>query len=484
MKAKILGIALATLVPLAATSGPARADTFLIEAEDTSTVSNPMLVKDAFAGSATPASAGRFVEVAAGQNNNGSSTTPALDPVTNQVPGQACYSMFFFETGVYRIYGRVIAANTSDDSFWVRIDNNAWINWNTIALGSSWHWDSVHLNNSTTPLTFNFNAQDVHTVCVAYREDGAKLDSLLVTSDATINPATATQPVQTSPSASRGGPLPELKVLAGSTTLFTQWTAVPGATTYTVKNSTAFDCEFNPAATFTAAKSNITNGFTFADTNSQRVAGSCYLVEATGGGVTVKSNVYASRVQSSFFDVSESDVFSVTSPLEFAGSVERVHPSTQQLEYLEVNGLVSQPSVPKQLDPAAITQGFARWDFQLAQQMDIQVWGLNTFFDPGTDSFWVRMDRGPWIKWNGWQVNSSTNSCSRNVFVDNEDTGRVGGGWIPLWDGDSPSAPRKIFTGLAAGSHSLELAFREPAAGMDRVVITSAINQMPGGCFD
>jgi hypothetical protein len=481
MTARILGTALVALIPMAVASGSARADTLLIEAESAATITNPLLIKDAFAGSAAPASSGRFLEVQAGKNNKVGSA-PAVDPVTNQVPGQACYTLFFFETGIYRIYGRVIAANDGDDSFWVRIDNNPWINWNTIALGSNWHWDSLHLNNSTTPLTFAFNEQDVHTICVAYREDGAKLDSLLITSDATINPATATQPLQASPE-NRGEVLPELTLLEGRSTIFAQWTAVPGATSYTLKSSQAVDC-FTNLTTFTTVRSNITNDFTFADTNSQRIAGSCYLVEATGGGTTVRSNVNSAGVQSTFFDVNESSVFSVNAPLEFVGSIDRVNPSTGKLENLEVNGLASQPSVPKQLDPAAITRGFARWDFQLAQRTDIQVWGLNTFFDSGTDSFWVRMDRGPWLKWNGWRVNGGTNSCTRDVFIDNEPSGRLGGGWIPLWDGDSPSAPRKIFTGLAAGTHTLELAFREPAAGMDRVVITSDINQMPGGCFD
>jgi hypothetical protein len=481
MRARILVTAFIALVPMAAASGAAHADTFVIEAESAHTITNPLLIKDAFAGTAAPASSGRFIEVQAGRNNK-VGATPAVDPVTNEVPGQACYSMFFFETGIYRIYGRVIAANDGDDSFWVRIDNNPWINWNTIKLGSSWHWDSLHLNNSTTPLTFAFNEQDVHTICVAYREDGAKLDSLLITSDATINPATATQPLQPGPE-NRGATLPELTLLSGKSTIFAQWTAVPGATSYTLKSSQAGDC-FSDLTSFTTVRSNITNGFTFADTDSQRVAGSCYLVEATGGGTTVRSNVNSAGVEGTFFEVNESSVFSVTAPLEFVGSIERTNPRTGQLEFLEVGGLASQPSVPKQLDRAAITRGFARWDFQLAQRTDIQVWGLNTFFDSGTDSFWVRMDRGPWLKWNGWRVDGATNTCTRDVFIDNEPSGRLGGGWIPLWDGDSPSAPRKIFTGLAAGTHTLELAFREPAAGMDRVVITSDINQMPGGCFD
>jgi hypothetical protein len=150
---------------------------------------------------------------------------------------------------------------------------------------------------------------------------------------------------------------------------------------------------------------------------------------------------------------------------------------------VEVEGLVSQPTVPKQLDAAAITRSNARWDFQLPESTTLRIWGLNTFFDSGTDSFWVRMDRGAWFKWNGWKEDPSS-GCSKEVFRDSDGQPlRNGGGWVPVWDGDSPSAPKKTFT-LGAGTHTLELAFREPAAGMDRVALMSDLNSSPGGCFD
>jgi hypothetical protein len=139
--------------------------------------------------------------------------------------------------------------------------------------------------------------------------------------------------------------------------------------------------------------------------------------------------------------------------------------------------------VPKQLDAAAITRSNARWDFQLPESTTLRIWGLNTFFDSGTDSFWVRMDRGAWFKWNGWKEDPSS-GCSKEVFRDSDGQPlRNGGGWVPVWDGDSPSAPKKTFT-LGAGTHTLELAFREPAAGMDRVALMSDLNSSPGGCFD
>src|SRR5262249_43896615 len=157
------------------------------------------------------------------------------------------------------------------DSFWVRVirtDTNVpWTNWNTISLGSSWHWDSIHLNNSTTPILFHFEAQEAASLCIAAREDGAKLDSLLVTNDPAVNPITATKPI-VADSPFDGQRLPELSLLPGKSTLFFQWTAIPGAASYTVKNKIpnldlGENCFNADASTFTALKSNITNGFTF-----------------------------------------------------------------------------------------------------------------------------------------------------------------------------------------------------------------------------
>jgi hypothetical protein len=466
----------------------AHADTFLFEAENAATLSNPLLIKDAFAGSATPASLGRFVEVQPGKNNK-TGSQPAVDPSTGAVAGQICFGMFFGQAGDYRIYGRVIAPTDGDDSFWVRVirtnPSEPWINWNTISLGGSWHWDSIHLNNSTTPILFHFNAEEAATLCIAAREDGTRLDSLLVTSDPAVNPITATQPIVTD-SPFNSPLLPQLEILPGKNSLFLQWTAVPGATSYALKNKIPnFDlgenCFNADPASFTTVSS--TSAFTFADTNAARGAFSCYLVTATGGGSTISSFILDAARQPALFRVHESSAFSATLPLEFTGSITRTNPSTGVVENVENGGLGSQPTVPKQLDANAITKGFARWDFQLAESTTLRIWGLNTFFDSGTDSFWVRMDRGAWFKWNGWKEDP-TSGCSKDVFrASDGEILRNGGGWVPVWDGDNPNAPRKTFN-LGTGTHTLELAFREPAAGMDRIALKSELDTSPGGCFD
>jgi PKD repeat protein len=124
------------------------------------------------------ASGGRYVTVAAGNN---SKTAPPSN-------GHAALSFSVPTAGNYRVWGRVIAANDGDDSFWVRMDGGPWINWNEIALGTSWHWVRVHDSGAgNAVVTFPLSV-GAHTLTFAYREDGTRLDRVLVTNDPAFVP--------------------------------------------------------------------------------------------------------------------------------------------------------------------------------------------------------------------------------------------------------------------------------------------------------
>ena len=88
----------------------------------------------------------------------------------------------------YRIWGRVIAPTTGDNSFWLRIDGGTWRVWDGIELGKSWHWADVHTTaTSGQTLLLNLSAGS-HTLDIAYREDGARIDRILVTNVVTYVP--------------------------------------------------------------------------------------------------------------------------------------------------------------------------------------------------------------------------------------------------------------------------------------------------------
>jgi hypothetical protein len=124
------------------------------------------------------ASGGQYVTVAAG--NNSQSSAPSN--------GSTVIPFTVSAAGTYKIWGRAIAPTDSDDSFWVRVDGGSWINWNDIAPGNAWHWANVESDAAgNAPVLVNL-AAGAHTITFAYREDGARLDRVLITNDLNLVP--------------------------------------------------------------------------------------------------------------------------------------------------------------------------------------------------------------------------------------------------------------------------------------------------------
>ncbi|GAA0951238.1 glycosyl hydrolase family 28 protein [Nonomuraea longicatena] len=122
------------------------------------------------------ASGGSYVAVAPGSNSQASAPATGHATVSFDVP----------DPGAFTVWGRVIAPTDSDDSFWVRADGGAWTNWNNIPLGASWHWAQF-------PVTYDL-AAGTHTLTFAYREDGALLDRIAVSSDPAFTPSDGPPP--------------------------------------------------------------------------------------------------------------------------------------------------------------------------------------------------------------------------------------------------------------------------------------------------
>jgi hypothetical protein len=119
------------------------------------------------------ASGGFYVQVAAG--NNSQSAAPST--------GHAVFSFSVPAAGTYKVWGRVSVATNGDDSFWVRMDGGSWTNWNEISIATAWHWDDVHDTNASNAVKTYALAAGVHTLTIAYREDGTKLDKVIITND-------------------------------------------------------------------------------------------------------------------------------------------------------------------------------------------------------------------------------------------------------------------------------------------------------------
>ena len=124
------------------------------------------------------ASTGGYVWVSEGTGNFA---------VPSETAGSAEYHFEVSESGDYAIWGRQISANTSSDSFFVSIDGLTEIVWHTKPGGpENWTWDVVSIRNAedpdygATPETFKLMPGS-HTLKIRQREDGTKLDRILIT---------------------------------------------------------------------------------------------------------------------------------------------------------------------------------------------------------------------------------------------------------------------------------------------------------------
>jgi arylsulfatase A-like enzyme len=141
-----------------------------LEAEHADTIIAPFKVADD-----NNASNGKFIYVPDGKGEKlPSSGTMATYRVTVEQPG------------TYLLWGRVSAASGRDDSFLVQVDSGFNSLWD-VTFGKSWHWDMVSNRYGDDPVNFHLK-EGVHTIKILLREDGTKIDKLLLTNDTGLVP--------------------------------------------------------------------------------------------------------------------------------------------------------------------------------------------------------------------------------------------------------------------------------------------------------
>lgn len=89
------------------------------------------------------------------------------------------YNFHVAENGTYKVWGRVKAPTYDDDSFWIRVDNGEWTNWNGLAVKTNWEWAAVFAGSADNHITYALDT-GWHTLSVCFREDGASIDKLLI----------------------------------------------------------------------------------------------------------------------------------------------------------------------------------------------------------------------------------------------------------------------------------------------------------------
>ena len=151
---------------------PAAGDANIVLEAENGELSSPMQAQND-----TTASSGKYIWVPQGTGNVSSPSPRA---------GSAAYTFDVDESGTYQIWGRVFSATYGDDSFFVSVDGQEYIRWNT-QVDASWTWDMVQAHNSADPLMLELSA-GTHTLSLVQREDGCKIDKLIITMDAGFTP--------------------------------------------------------------------------------------------------------------------------------------------------------------------------------------------------------------------------------------------------------------------------------------------------------
>lgn len=117
----------------------------------------------------TNASNSQYVVIQSG--NNSTASAPS------NTSGQITFPISVAQNGTYTLFARVLGQTANDDSYWVRMDGGSWVMWNNWWT-TAWAWRQF-------PNTFNLNAGS-HTLTFAFREDGAQLDKLSLSTSSTL----------------------------------------------------------------------------------------------------------------------------------------------------------------------------------------------------------------------------------------------------------------------------------------------------------
>lgn len=117
-------------------------------------------------------------------------------------------------------------------------------------------------------------------------------------------------------------------------------------------------------------------------------------------------------------------------------------------------------NVPINQDPAATGVGRLALTFEVPHAGTYRIWMRSRAPSVASDSFFMRIDQGPWVKWN-------------DINLD-----------FPMvwhWDGvrDSDAGPGLLEFPLQSGQHVFEINRREPGLQMDAFIITDDLSYDP-----
>lgn len=113
------------------------------------------------------------------------------DPNATNGIGRAVFDFTVPAAGATWVFARVRAATPDSDSFWVRVDDSEFVQWNDLfdLSNGDWAWDDVHDTrvDNEDAVQYMLTA-GAHRLEVVFREANAELDRVIITQNPTFTP--------------------------------------------------------------------------------------------------------------------------------------------------------------------------------------------------------------------------------------------------------------------------------------------------------
>lgn len=152
------------------------------------------------------------------------------------------YAVNFNTTGTYYIWARATGRDTSRDSMFFTVDNDAWKAWDLIESNNgtySWNKELQVWPGSDDENTIEITSTGAHTIKIAMREPDSVIDGFFLTTDPNFTPTDATVPSTVTTISPKDGCTPavfwDVQPTALGPTTFKGYNASP--MTFTVTNT-------------------------------------------------------------------------------------------------------------------------------------------------------------------------------------------------------------------------------------------------------
>ena len=310
-----------------------------------------------------------------------STSAPPADLAENRIR----FSVADVQAGTYHLFARARAANSSFDSFWVRVNGGAWTSWNAWGTYGTFAWFEVDASVSLKA--------GVNVIDFAYREDNALLDKIVLSLDATlpiglggIDLTCGQAPANRSPVA-----VAKADVTVGTAPLTVNLDA--SASRDPDGTIAAYRWTYTGGGTATGVKPTVTLSTPGTYTFTLTVTDNDGATATDRVSVEVKAEVVVDP------PTDDDDDITLEAECALVGANFLI-----QADGLTVDGKVvlfpgtRSTSAP----PADLAENRIRFSVDVAAAGTYHLFARARAANSSFDSFWVRVNGGAWTSWNAW----------------------------------------------------------------------------------